>query len=125
MEIKDVMTPSPHTIGIEQTISKAEEMMNEFHIRHLPVLHGGKPVGVISSRDILLIKAYPELNPEETTLEEACSADPYMVAPAEKLSTVCQQMSENKYGCTLIVENEKVVGIFSWVDALKVLSKKL
>jgi hypothetical protein len=29
------------------------------------------------------------------------------------------EMAENKYGCVLIEDNDHLVGIFTWIDALK------
>jgi acetoin utilization protein AcuB len=46
------MTSHPHTIGVDQPLSLAHKIMTEFRIRHLPVLDGGKLVGVISDRDL-------------------------------------------------------------------------
>src|SRR5437879_4833811 len=50
--IRDYMTPAPHTIGVEQPLAVAAALMQAHHIRHLPVLHGGKLVGILSERDV-------------------------------------------------------------------------
>jgi acetoin utilization protein AcuB len=34
------MTRSPHSIGAELTLARAQEVMRRYGIRHLPVLHG-------------------------------------------------------------------------------------
>ena len=50
--VKDFMTEMPHTINEDLSLKKAMEMMHEYGCRHLPVLHGGKVVGILSDRDI-------------------------------------------------------------------------
>lgn len=120
--IKDYMTPSPHTIGMEQTVAKAEEMMNKYGIRHLPVLEGGKLIGVVTNRDVLLMKSFPGIDIHKTPLSEASTMGPYAVPPTANLKSVCLEMVENKYSCAVIVENDKTLGIFSWIDALKALA---
>ena len=45
--IQRYMTTSPQTIGAEQSLKKAHEIMREHGIRHLPVMHGNRLVGVI------------------------------------------------------------------------------
>ena len=47
----ELMTPSPHGIRQEQPLSAGYRSMREHRNRHLPVLHGGKLVGVSSQRD--------------------------------------------------------------------------
>ena len=44
--ISDRMTPTPHLIGAEQSLKAAHALMRSHDIRHLPVLHGGKLIGV-------------------------------------------------------------------------------
>ena len=52
--VKDYMTKNPHSIGHDQHIEKAQELMRSHSIRHLPVLKHGEIIGVISDRDIKL-----------------------------------------------------------------------
>src|SRR5690606_17469275 len=42
--VAEVMTVCPHTIGSDQKLAKAHQIMRELGIRHLPVLRGGKLV---------------------------------------------------------------------------------
>ena len=56
------MTTTPHSIGGEQTLETASRMMREHHIRHLPVLHGGKLLGVLTDRDLKFIEAFRDVD---------------------------------------------------------------
>ncbi len=38
--VQKYMTTSPHTIGEDQPMAVAHQMMREYKIRHLPVLRG-------------------------------------------------------------------------------------
>jgi acetoin utilization protein AcuB len=123
--ISKFMTVQPHTIGHDQPLVKAHAMMREHLIRHLPVLKGGKLVGIISDRDLALVEALKGVNPEEVLVEEASSSDPYLVKPDAKLHEVCESMSRHKIGSVLVVDNGKLVGIFTWVDALNAFAELL
>ena len=116
--IDKYMTTTPHTIGADATLAKAQKTMGEFHIRHLPVLDGAKLVGILSDRDIKLVESFGDVNPEKVTVREAFSEEPYTVSPKAPLSEVCSEMAAHKYGSVLVVDNHKLVGIFTWVDAL-------
>jgi CBS domain-containing protein len=62
-QLAEVMTPDPKTVAVDETFGYALLLMHEHGFRHLPVLEGGRPVGVISARHAL----DPEL--EEFTAE--------------------------------------------------------
>jgi len=117
--IDKYMTPSPHSIGQEQPLAKAHALMREFHIRHLPVLHGGKLVGVLSDRDLHLIETLRDVDPTKVTIEEAMSPVVYSVSPKALLDDVVREMSHHKYGCAVIEDNGKLVGVFTTVDAMR------
>ena len=67
--VADYMTPGPYTIGREQSLVAAKQMMQKIHARHLPVLHGGKLVGVLSDRELTAIETLP--GSRQMTVEDA------------------------------------------------------
>ncbi|MEN0059432.1 MAG: CBS domain-containing protein [Bdellovibrio sp.] len=117
------MTTAPLTIGADSTLAKAEKMMLELRVRHLPVLDGGRLVGILSDRDIKLIESFRDVDPEKVQVREAFSEEPYTVSPRAPLSEVCSEMAAHKYGSALVVDNHKLVGIFTWVDALNAMKE--
>lgn len=123
--VQKYMTPSPHTVGAEQTLAYAHTVMRDNHIRHLPVLHGGKLVGLVTQRDLALVETLKDVDPTQVTVEDAMSTEVYHVAPESPLDEVCNEMAEHKYGCAVVMQNNKVVGIFTGIDALIALSSLL
>jgi acetoin utilization protein AcuB len=122
--IADFMTPMPHTVGSEQTITFAQKLMQKHDIRHLPVLHGGELYGVVSDRDLGMIAGLNEVNPDNTTVEEAMTQEAYTVAPDIPLFTVLNAMLKHKYGSAIVVEGIKIIGILTTHDALELLVEK-
>lgn len=51
--IESIMTPNPITVELNDTLEKCMGVMVQRHIRHLPVVNGGKVIGVISIGDIV------------------------------------------------------------------------
>jgi acetoin utilization protein AcuB len=115
------MTHAPHSIGRDQKLAAAHAKMRELGIRHLPVLEGGKLAGVLSQRDLYFVEALDAVDTQLVRVEEAMSQDVYAVGPDTKLGDVVAKMLEHKYGCAVIVENGSVRGIFTTVDALRLL----
>lgn len=123
--IADYMTKSPAMIGSEQKLSLAHELMRKKRIRHLPVLHGGKLVGIVSLRDLHLVETLPDVDPADVTVEEAMSPDVYAVESDTPLKQVAAEMAKRKLGSAVVMKGPKVVGVFTTVDALRALDRAL
>jgi acetoin utilization protein AcuB len=113
------MTTTPHSIGSEQSLATAQNMMKQHGIRHLPVMHGGQLRGILSDRDLKMAMGLTGVNAEKTTVDEIALEDAYLVHPDSKLNEVVKTMAEKRIGSALVVDNHKLVGIFTTTDALR------
>ena len=120
--IEQFMTQSPHTIGTNQTLAVAHRMMREHAIRHLPVLDAGRLVGILSQRDLHLIETLKDVNPDEVLVNEAMTQEAFTVGPRTSVRKVAAEMADHKYGCAVVLDKDRVVGVFTTVDALRALS---
>lgn len=120
--ISRYMTLTPKTINHDQTLEQAAEYMRKLHVRHLPVTKHGHLLGVVSDRDIKLMFAFRELGALNTPIETVVTPNPYVVESTTLLSEVAQHMADEKYGCVLVMEDSRLIGIFTAVDALRALS---
>ena len=120
-KISEVMTPDPITINGELTIDRAEKLMFENKVRHLPVLIGGKIFGILSERDLQLAQTFKDVMRDKTLIREVCTQEPFTVSPNAPLIEVCKEMVDHRYGSVLIAEKQEIKGIFTWVDGLKAL----
>jgi len=114
-QVQKYMTYTPHTIGADQPMTQAHKMMREHRIRHLPVLAGGKIVGILSDGDLNLIETLKDVNPQEVRVEDAmtqvplsscrtkrssASSRPLMpVARSPRCSTGASRSSQRVGGC--------------------------
>lgn len=115
------MTPLPHTIEFDQPLARAHELMRTHQIRHLPVMQNGKLLGLVSIRDLHLIETLRDVDPAEVPVEDAMAEDPYTVSPEEPLDEVAAIMADYKLGSAVVVQDGRVQGIFTTVDALRAL----
>jgi len=124
-QIKKYMTTDVQTIGDEQPMSVAHALMRNQHIRHLPVLHQGKVVGIVTDRDLRLIETFQDVDPTKIPVSEAMTPDPYVVTPDASLDEVVSTMAAKKYGSAVVSDNGHVVGIFTTVDACSAFAELL
>jgi acetoin utilization protein AcuB len=123
--IKHWMTTSPHSIGRDQTLGVAHKLMREHGLRHLPVLDGGKLVGLLTQRDLYFLESIRGVDMEADRVEDGMSQDVYCVAPDARLAEVVREMAEHKYGCVVVVDAGRVVGVFTTTDAMGLLADRL
>ncbi len=110
--------------GLHQTLVR----MRERDIRHMPVVgDDGKLVGIISERDLRrpdfvdpdTNHARPFVLDNHTTVEEAMTSTPTVVAPEDQVVSALDLFITNHYGALPVVEGGKIVGIISTIDLLR------
>jgi acetoin utilization protein AcuB len=125
-EVVDCMTPGPHVVGPDDTLRRAEELMLENGIRHLPVVTvAGEVVGILSDRDVARALALTHKSLDAILVEDAMTPDPYCVGPNALLNAVARTMAERKVGSAIVWDRRAVVGVFTTTDALHALADTL
>jgi acetoin utilization protein AcuB len=120
--IKQWMTPAPHSIGRDQPLAVAHRLMRDNGLRHLPVLEHGKLVGMLSERDLFFLESISGVDPEKETVEQGMSQDVYCVPPDARMREVVAEMKKHRYGCAVVADRDKVVGVFTTTNALELLA---
>lgn len=125
LAVEHYMTRVLVVVGREETIAEATRRMRLHEVRHLPVVEGGKVVGIITQRDIHLIQSLCAAEPHETLVEEAMVHDVYTIEAEDDLRRVAAHMAEHRLGSAVVAHNGKLLGIFTATDALRALAAVL
>ena len=119
--VAEVMTPFPHTIGLDQPIRSAREVMRGHNVRHLPVETAGNLVGIISDRDVNFALAMND----KLDVRDIYTPEPYIVPPDARLDKVVNDMARERFDCALVVDNGRLLGLYTTVDACRTLARYL
>jgi acetoin utilization protein AcuB len=126
--VKDVMTPNPITIDPNQPVLEALLVMYQRDIRRLPVMEGGKLVGIISDRDIKQTMGRPALvsrqageEPElKLSIRDVMTQNLITVSQDDDLKDAIELLVENKIsGLPVVDQDQKLVGVISAIDVLR------
>lgn len=122
-----VMTPFPYHIDAAASLAVAERMMDEHDIRHLPVFENGDVVGIISERDLerAKIPGHPLREETELTVGDLCTRQPYFVDISDPLDRVLDALAEKRLGSALVLKDGDLAGIFTSMDACRLLAQTL
>jgi acetoin utilization protein AcuB len=90
-------------------------MMAYREIHHLPVLDGGHVVGIVTARDL-----GAAVNRPGATVE-AVMTPAHVTHPQTPLADMLEGMSTHGWDAVIVAENGKVEGIFTAIDAVRLL----
>jgi acetoin utilization protein AcuB len=119
------MTPNPRTVAPGDPMSVAHDLMREYGFRHVPVVHDGKLIGIVSDRDLHLLEALRYESADEVTVAEAMRPAVSTVAADAPLDEAIDRMSQERCDALAVVDRTGVVGIFTATDALWALTDLL
>ena len=115
------MTLDPCTVAPADSMAYAHRLMRDRHIRHLPVVEGGRLVGIVSDRDLHLLETLRDVDPEIISVEEAMTREVYAVPQTTLIDQVLAEMVERRLGSVVVMGERGVVGIFTALDGLRAL----
>jgi CBS domain-containing membrane protein len=136
--VADAMTPSPVTIDRATTVEEARQLMKLYRIRHLPIVSDGKPVSLVTERDLRLAEvvfAEAQHSPSASRavglvgIEDLC-----IVPPSAPLDVVLAEMFRDRRDAVVVVDpassaavagSGSVVGVLTSLDACRLLSEHL
>ncbi len=134
MHVGTFMTRDPITVSEDTSMKDAMLLLRTHKIRHLPVANGKQLVGLVSDRDIR--RASPSLlsgigkNEYEQVLDDTSVArimtrEPFTVGENTTVAEAVRVLVDRKFGSLPVVSGTDLVGIFTEIDALKVLLSQL
>jgi acetoin utilization protein AcuB len=119
MLVSEVMTRSVVTVLPEQTLYAAASLLRTGRFRHLPVVRGGRLVGIISDRETA--------GDSDTRISQIMHTDVITVSADTPVEVAAALMAENKIGALPVVDpsTENLVGIVSQTDLFVMLARLL
>ena len=135
MRVRDMMSPNPVTIGLEDSLYTAKQKMVEANCRRLPVLdEQNRLCGIITDRDVRLAVNSPvimrerwqdDLLLEHTQVGLCMTPDPVCVRPDMLLSDAVNLMIARQISGLPVLDGQQLIGIITVTDCLHALLRLL
>jgi acetoin utilization protein AcuB len=123
--VSQFMSRQPWTIERSATLADAHRLMREHQIRHLPVVESGNLVGVVTLHDLHVLELVEEFPLDAVSVDEAMTEHPFVVTGDTALEEVVDIMADRKYSSVIVAGRDGIEGIFTAVDACRVLAEVL
>ncbi|MFW5991955.1 MAG: CBS domain-containing protein [Halanaerobiaceae bacterium] len=115
MKVKDIMTSNVTTVTPDSTVKDAAAVMKDLNVGAVPVVDQGKPVGIVTDRDIAL-RSIASGGDGNTPVNQVMSTDLVSGSPDMTDMEAAQLMAEKQVRRLPIVEKNNLVGILALGD---------
>jgi CBS domain-containing protein len=131
--VRDIMATEVTTLGRNDSLQLAKDIMTLGRVRHFPVIDDGIVVGVVSQRDLYKaslgsVMKYGEKAQraflEGIAVKEVMSEPPITIAPHASVQAAARLMMEKKIGCLPVLEGARLVGLVTETDMLKLVAER-
>ncbi len=129
--VEDAMTPSPVSVTPDTKLRDLEQVFESHDFNGVPVLDVERRLlGLVTKLDLLkaftldpsaIVPAYDRIM--EQPVETVMTHEPVCVEPRMPLSRLLQKMVEMRTKSFPVVKDERLVGVISREDVLKVLRR--
>jgi len=126
--VREVMTPSPVTVGPEDSLQHALDLLDKYHVHELPVIEKGRLIGIVTDGDLkLMTPAYP-LFPDQDEIRQALrdlkvvtamTVEPVVIGSEATLLEATKRLYERSIGALLVAEGDRLLGVLSVSDILR------
>ncbi len=128
LTVAEIMTREPYTLGPDDNLATARQLLAEHHIRHIPIVSSdGSLIGLVSQRDVLAASDTSVLNREGGgSRENYVALSSIMSSPVQSadesasLRGTALHLQKHKVGCLPVLRKGKLVGIITDSDFVSI-----
>ena len=115
-QVRDLMVSSVVTIEPTTSVVDAAKRMIQEKKGPLPIVEGGRPVGIVTDRDIIAHVVAEGRDPNTVTVDDIATHELVTIGPDQDVDEVRQLMAQHELDRILVVEGDRLVGIISEAD---------
>jgi len=113
----DVMTASPRTCSPFSTVLEAAMIFRDADCGAVPVVDEGKPIGLLTDRDVALALVDHEANLGRMAVSDIMTKGVISVPPNTGIDAVADKLANKAVRRLLVIDDQdQLVGIIAWSD---------
>lgn len=117
--VRDIMVRNVKTVRTDDSAWDAVVKMNKFRIGSVIVTNNGRPVGIITERNIMERIVEPRLDPSSVRAKDIMSAPLITIDLNMAVEEAAQIMARKGIKKLPVVDRERVVGVVSTSDIVR------
>lgn len=120
---REIMTPSPRCIGVNDSLRIAASVMADLDVGALPICgEDSKLKGMLTDRDIVVRAVAMGMDPETTPGGALAKGVPVTISVEDDVRVVLERMQTHQVRRLPVIDDHRLVGIVSQADVALSLS---
>ena len=126
MKVKDMMHRGAEFVAPNATLQQIAKKMRDFDVGAIPVCDKGKPVGIVTDRDIAIRALANGMDPAKVEAREVMSRNVVFCRDSEEAEDALRIMEDNQVRRLPVLDEEhKLIGMVSLGDISHALSQEM
>ena len=119
------MAKNVKTVRTDDSVHDAVVKMNKFDVGSVIVVNGNRPVGIITSKNILSRVVEPRLDAGIVRAREIMSSPVITIEPDSSVEDAAKLMSQKRIKKLAVMDKDKLLGVLSTSDIVRANPKQL
>lgn len=135
-KVETIMTKDVYSLTLNDTLKRAEKLMNTEKLKRIPVLDGGKFVGLVTDRKVMEYVLRGIYDPDNNFGEEGFNKigdfenimmrTAHVIYPEDSVQKAIKMMAKYQLDCIPVVDwDMNMVGMITITDVLLFIHKKI
>lgn len=120
--VSDIMSSPVITIDVETSVKEATRSMIDNKIGSILVTRQGKPLGIVTERDLIERIVEPSRDPSKTKIKEIMSAPLITISKETGILVAMRKMREYEISRLVVMDDDTLIGILSEKDIVRAVS---
>ena len=117
MQINEVLTPDPQSIGPDATLTQAAQMMRSLGVGMLPVCANGRLMGTITDHDIVVRALAAGVKPDNTAVRQTMTREAaYCFDDEDVMEAALLMKHRQTRSLPVINRDQQLVGVVTLDD---------
>jgi acetoin utilization protein AcuB len=128
MQVRAIMRQEVVSATPDMSLAQVQRLMQDKHIRHVPVVSGSRLVGIVTDRDIreaapspatTLSRGEIAYQMDTTPVKTCMTKEVVSITPDTDMVHAARLLLDHKFGCLPVVEDNALVGVVTETDFLQ------
>ncbi len=120
--VSDIMSSPVITIDVVTSVKEATRSMIDNKIGSILVTKQGKPLGIVTERDLIERIVEPSRDPSKTKIKEIMSAPLITISKETGILVAMRKMREYEISRLVVMDDDTLLGILSEKDIVRAVS---
>ena len=125
MKVRELMTKQPTTVEPDTTLGEVAVLMKQEDCGSIPVVEGGRLVGIVTDRDIVVKCIAEGKDPNSLRASDLAQGKPVTIGADDSAEETLRTMAKYQVRRLPVIDGHQLVGIVAQADVARALPNEV